>query len=191
VAGVQARDLRPWILIRAAGDHPDPVRRYLHSNLVSWFEPLAPEFSGSVAIGIATPPASVPSTGVLTYQGVLEGRTSERYLAGGQQVRGTVTADVTLTFDASAGTVRLSFTPRIETSQAQVLAPVVADLVLDRATGRFRQPGPYNPQSPIPFISGQFTGPNGGELIGDLDIKYRSAVTDTDQNFLASFIAKR
>jgi hypothetical protein len=179
------------LLVRASGAYTNSTFRYLYSNLAVWFHPDPnSNFSGTTAFGIPTVAGALPQQGSITYSGFLEGSSDEQYTSGGDRYFAGLQGTVSLTFDFAAGTAAITINPKLLLAAEHSLPPVDgARLDWASQAPHFRQSGSaIGNDSPI---SGQFVGPTGEELIGELKLEYISPIDGSRRSAGAAFIAKR
>jgi hypothetical protein len=196
---VQLPDSQTWAGISyLASDSTEPVNYggetatlflrsggYWYSRLFEWYSKYAT--GGYEAIGMATPASGVPVTGNASYLGRIAGRTSEYQPAGADDF--DVDGSIRLLFDFGLGTLSGSISPNLH--QGYAFDPLnFRDTVY--ATGSTTFSGMFDTDADgLNSFSGQFTGPNAEELIGNFAFPYRSPVDGKTYQADGAFVGRK
>lgn len=182
-----------YVFMHATGEHSDPARRYRYSNLATWSSGYGSDrfLAGATAFGIATSPAGMPRTGSATYNGFLEGFSSERYDDGwGSIANAWIDGTISLTFDFASASLNGSLAPRLLTYDTYNLGTFpVSQPVWSVGSPSFTAtlPGEYPGGA---RLTGTFTGPSAQELIGSFSFGYASPINGSAQIAGGAYLAK-
>lgn len=145
---------------------------YQYSRLFVWNDG---ERLGQEAIGIPTPASGVPITGSATYNGQIQGFTSENGNGASRNIGGTFA----MSFDFGGGSFSGSFSPILIADVTQYSLETVNFRNTVYSTGSATFSGNFDTDLVgLNGFSGLFTGPNGEELIGNFALPYRSPLND-------------
>jgi hypothetical protein len=178
-----------FFLIRAHYSYAEPSVKYQYSNLAAWG---VSGGGGITAFGIATPTTGMPLAGSATYNGIIEGVSSEAADFGDWGVgQGGISGSINLAFNFGSGTLAGSISPRLDLATAYVL-PTLAfkDTVYSASSTNFSGAFDTNVAG-INAFSGLFTGPAANELIGKFAFPYLSPVNGTAAQATGAFIGKQ
>jgi len=152
-----------------------------YSQLISWNDGAN---SGRDAVGILTSAGDVPVTGTATYSGQILGVTSEHHAQDF-----TFGGSIALAFDFGAGSLAGSITPNLQQGyDAGTLN--FRDTVYSAGDTKFS--GTFDTDvAGVNTFSGQFTGPQAEELIGNFAIPYRSSIDQLTYQANGAFIGKK
>ena len=161
-----------------------------YSGLTSW---AAHTSSGFSAIGIATLPGDVPTTGSASYYAWILGGSSETFFSSqvGAWYAGATEGNMNLNFDFASGQLSGNINPTLYLDQAYVLPSLTfADTVY--STGSTNFSGQFaTPLSGLNSFAGLFTGPNGEELIGNFAFPYVSPIDGATQQAGGAFAGRK
>jgi hypothetical protein len=160
---------------------------YRYSRLVEWSDVAQTTF-GYEALGMATPAGGVPVTGSASYSGELLGNTSE-YQGNSGADDFPVDGSIQLLFDFGLGSLSGSISPNLH--QGYPIDPInFSDTVY--STGSTTFSGKFDTNvAGVNSLSGQFTGPNAEELIGNFAFPYVSPIDSKTYQADGAFIAKQ
>ena len=178
-------------LIRAHYSYTNPDLQYLYSNLAPWS---GQGLGGYVAFGMATPPGGVPATGNATYNGMIEGVSTEKYSSPwdyGDESPAHIAGSIKLAFSFGSGSLSGSISPTLYLGTDHQLGTFnFVNTVFSAGSTSFS--GRFDTATPgSNSFSGLFTGPNAQELIGKFALPYVSPVDGTSQQSQGAFIAKK
>ena len=178
-----------YFMIRAHYSYPaSNSARYQYSNLAPW---RVGSVSGYTAFGMATPASGVPVTGSASYQGMIEGGTTETYSDGFEIAPGYVAGSINLSFDFGSGSLSGSISPTVYLAGTHVLpALTFTDTVYSTGSASFSGRFSTSLAGPNSF-AGLFTGPAAQELIGRFEFPYSSPVDGGAERAAGAFVAKR
>jgi len=176
-----------FFMIRAHYDYPEP-ERYRYSNLAAWG---GDGLGGTTAFGMATPAGSVPVSGSATYNGMIEGWSSEVADFGDWGLgQGGISGSIKLAFNFGSGTLGGSISPRLDLATSYSL-PTLAFKETVYSAGSTNFSGKFDTAvGGTNSFSGLFTGPNANELIGKFAFPYLSPVDGKAAQASGAFIAK-
>ena len=176
-------------VIRTHYSYPaSSASRYQYSNLAPW---KVGSVSGFTAFGIATPLSGVPVTGSASYQGMIEGGTTETFSDGFETVPGYVVGSINLNFDFGAGSLSGSISPTLYLADTHVLPTLTfTDTVYSSGSATFSGKFDTSLAGPNSF-AGLFTGPGAEELIGRFAFPYLSPADGSAEQAAGAFVAKR
>lgn len=178
-------------MIRTHYSYAEPTVRYLYSNLAPWS---VGSVGGVTAFGMATLAGGVPVVGSASYQGIIEGRTTETYVDGWSDegvAPGYVQGNINLAFDFGNGSLSGSISPILHLDRSHNLAPMqltntVYSIGSTTFSGQFA-----TTLTGANSLSGLFTGPAAQELIGSFAFPYTSPVDDKKYQAAGAFVGKR
>jgi hypothetical protein len=168
---------------------------YDYSAVASWGTSASPwpaDF-GSLAFGIPTPSAGVPTTGSASYGGALVGYSTETVpdTLAGADVASWIEGSINLAFDFGNGTLSGNINPIVYSTERFNLAPLqFTDTVYSSGSPTFS--GKFGTALPGPnAFSGRFTGPAAQELIGSFAFPYQSPTDGKTYDAGGAFIGKK
>ena len=184
-----------YFMIRAHPASPSPDNRYSYSNLAVWGASAAitggANISGYSAIGIATPPGAVPVAGSASYQGMIEGSSTVDFQYDIYTIAGSIGGSVSLDFDFGSGTLAGLIQPYLYTDQQYPLPSLsFTNTMFGVGSTTFSGLFATGLAGPNGF-SGQFTGPNAQELIGQWAFPFISPVDGALESGEGVWIAKK
>jgi hypothetical protein len=161
---------------------------YTYSALAHWIEG---DSYGGLAIGIPTPPGSVPATGTATYDGQLRGYSTETVNDAWGPYPASIGGTISLAFDFGAGTLSGSISPTREIYDVLSLPTLsFTDTVYSPGSTTFSGRFSTTLAGQNAF-SGQFTGPNAQELIGRFAFPYVSPTDNKLYDAGGALVGKR
>jgi hypothetical protein len=183
---------RSYFTIRAHHSYSGAAAKYQYqySNLAAW---AVGSVDGVTAFGIATPASGVPVTGSASYQGIIEGTSTEGPLDGwvGEEWPAYVVGDIALAFNFGSGSLSGSLSPSVYLDRLHALPTLnFTDTVYSTGSRNFS--GRFSTSiAGANSFAGLFTGPGAQELIGRFAFPYLSPVDGTAEEATGAFIAKR
>ena len=184
-----------FFMIRAHYTYP-PDYRYRYSNLAAWAVPAAggqAALAGTTAFGIATPAGAVPTSGSASFEGLIEGLSTETGPWGWDKetVPAWVSGSVLLTFNFGSGSLTGELRPYLVADKRYDIGTIAfAKTVFGIGSQTFTGSFDTNVTGANSF-SGRFTGPNAEELIGKWVFPYLSPINGAPQSGSGAMIAKR
>jgi C-lobe and N-lobe beta barrels of Tf-binding protein B len=160
-----------------------------YSSLLGWS---ADTSSGFSAIGVATLPGGVPTTGSASYAGSLLGASSETAVDPWEAVTypGPIGGTISLNFNFGSGSLSGEINPTLFLRETYTLPSLTfKDTVYSVGSTSFS--GQFTTAIPgLNSFSGLFTGPHAEELIGNFAFPYKSPVNGTTQQAAGAFAAR-
>lgn len=148
---------------------------YNFSALAFWTVPgQEAGISGGVAFGLPTPAGAVPITGTATYNGSISGSATQSSFDGlaGSYWPAIVEGKIDLSFNFEAATLSGSLSPTVYDTERRALAPLsFSNTVFAKGSTTFSGSFDTNLVGTSAF-SGQFTGPQARELMGNFAFPY-------------------
>lgn len=175
-------------MIRTHYSYADPTVKYQYSSLAPWS---VGSVGGVTAFGMATAASGVPVVGSASYQGLIEGGTTETYSDGFETAPGYVVGSINLNFNFGNGSLSGSISPTLHLASTHSLATLnFTDTVYSTGSPNFSGSFSTSLAGPNSF-AGLFTGPAAQELIGRFAFPYLSPVDGTAEQAAGAFVAKR
>lgn len=181
-----------FLMTRASSKATDPLLNFQYSNLAAWGT-RGGDTVQYTAFGAVTPAGAAPRSGAATYAGVIGGVSSVTYFdqLAAQTFHASVEGDITLKFDFAAGTLAGEVRP-VHYVTGRSALPTLAFRQTIYAAGGPTFSGAFDtPLAGPNAFSGQFTGPQGEELIGAFAFPFVYPADGSVQSASGAFIAKR
>jgi len=183
-----------YFSIRAHYRFTEPIVKYQYSNLANWGNRTGGiQLVGQhVAFGMATPTAAIPVTGTATYNGMIEGTTSETLDGSDEAIsNGFVQGSINLAFNFGSGTLSGSISPIVYLGEQRAIGTLAfTDTVYSAGSTSFS--GKFDTTIPgLNAFSGLFTGPNANEVIGKFAFPYTSPFDGKAAQAAGAFIGKQ
>ena len=181
-----------YFMIRAHHSYSGAAAKYQYqySNLAAW---AVGSVDGVTAFGMATPASGVPVIGSASYQGIIEGTSTEGPLDGwvGEEWPAYVVGDISLAFNFGSGSLSGSISPSVYLDRLHAL-PALNFTDTIYSTGSRNFSGRFSTSiAGANSFAGLFTGPGAQELIGRFAFPYSSPIDGTTEEATGAFIAKR
>lgn len=170
--------------------YPEATRSSYPYSALAWYAGPGQQF-GTLAVGVPTPEAAVPTSGSARYDGIISGETDifEEDLTNGPfpypDALG-VTGTVTLSFDFSGGTLSGSMEPKIGSESLGVFTFKNGVYSAGAYSGQFN-----TSVNGLNGFYGQLTGPNGQELIGGWALPFHYSGDGQDHEAMGAWVAKQ
>ena len=175
-------------MIRTHYSYAEPTAKYQYSNLAAWG---SGSFGGVTAFGMATPASGVPVVGSASYQGFIEGRTTESIPDGADVWPGYIDGSIQLAFNFGNGSLSGSISPTLWLDDTYPLATLnFVNTVYSTGSQNFS--GSFSTSlAGSNSFAGLFTGPAAEELIGKFAFPYSSPLDGAAEQAAGAFVAKR
>jgi len=174
----------------------DPKYQYRYSSLVSAWDWTNDAYSkDAYAVGIATPVASVPTTGSASFSGIVGGSSTVSTGDDWCPVGGILTGTIDVQVDFAAGTLNGQLASSVLGFEAHALPPLTFTGALTSGANAYS--GSFSTAlAGTNSLSGQFTGPGAEETIGSFTFPFSvpagfNQAEGSVANAFGSYIAKR
>jgi len=164
---------------------------YNYSALVEWQRTDGLDRRGVTAFGVPSNSSAIPVSGSATFDGKIYGFSNETWdFADWGRGIASVSGDIQLKFDFAVGALSGSISPKVYAS-TQYALPTMTFIDTVYSSGSTNFSGRFDtPVTGANAFSGQFTGPQANELIGNFVFPYRSTIDGKDYEAGGGFIAK-